>query len=338
MGQVIMKLSTLALGALMFAAMASAGWADETLKFRYDGVSYSKGNLPTTLRQGLHEIEVEASNRKRKEIERYVIDLYIAERAVLENRPIANVRQELIFGAPPDDATTRAFYDDNQDRIGAAYDDVKEQLSQFLAQRIAQENVAALLSLIANEKGYTAYIPRPRAPKLGVTTEGYPAKGPGDAAVTLVEFSDFQCPYCRDASTAIDKLIAAYGDQLRVVYRDFPINPSGVSREIAKGGVCAAAQDMFWPYHDRAFALQGELTLESATGLAAELELDTDTFAACLADDATEALVAASEAEALALGVTGTPTIFVGGRLVQTGADLETALAEAIEAELAEQR
>lgn len=333
-----MNLTTSTLGALALFAAATIASAESDTTFRYGGVTYAGETLPQSLRQRLHEIALEAAERSRQEIDRYVLDLYVTERAVLADRPVDDVRQELIFGPPPDEATLRAFYDDNKDRIGAPFEQVKDQLTQFLAQRIAQENVTALLSRIAAEKGYVAEIEVPRAPKLEIATEGYPVKGGAEAEVTIIEFADFQCPYCEAATTAIDNLMKIYGDRIRVVFRDLPVNPSGVSRKVAEGGVCAAAQGAFWPYHDRAFSQRADLTAETPPLLAAELGLDADDFAACLADEATTARVAASEAEALSLGVTGTPTFFVEGRLVSAGPDLEAALAAAIEAELAEAR
>lgn len=319
---------------VLVAALAAKATAAEPEGFRYDGVTHAGASLPTALRQRLHEVDLEAAERKRREIESFVVDRYVTERALLDNRPIDEIRKELIFGEPPDEATLQTFYEDNKARIGAPFDAIRDQLRQFLAQRIAEENIKALLARIAVEKDFFALVNEPDAPVFEIATEGYPAKGGEAPLATLVEFADFQCPYCKAAMPAIEAMIAKYGDRLRVVYRDLPVNPSGVSREVAKGGVCADAQGAFWPYHDLAFARQAELTKETPTALAAELGLDAEAFAACLEDPATGGRVVASEREALELGVSGTPAFFVNGRRVRVGEAVEADLAAAIDAAL----
>lgn len=139
--------------------------------------------------------------------------------------------------------------------------------------------------------------------------------------MTIVEFSDFQCPYCkRFRDQTFDALIEQYGDQIRIVYRDFPldsIHPE--ARKAAEAAECADDQGKFWEYHDLVYANQQVtgLGLEALGGFAEELELDMDEFNECLESGKYADEVSADLADGTRYSVTGTPTFFINGvRLV----------------------
>ena len=128
---------------------------------------------------------------------------------------------------------------------------------------------------------------------------------------------------------------ARYGDRLRVVFVDFPINPSGISRIVARGAACAAEQGRFWDYHDLAFERQRQLDASAPGTLAAALKLDMTAFQSCLAAPRAQAVVARGAAEAARLGLDSTPTLFLNGRRLILPS-IERDLPVAIEAALAE--
>lgn len=140
------------------------------------------------------------------------------------------------------------------------------------------------------------------------------ARGPANAPVTLVEFSDFQCPFCKRAEQTLRALEQQYPGKLRVVYRYFPllpIHPDSVTA--AEAAQCAAEQGKFWPYHDILFTKQNALGSPDLEKYAQELELNMQRFDACLNTDATVSRVAGDVAEGNRLGVNGTPTFFING-------------------------
>lgn len=149
-----------------------------------------------------------------------------------------------------------------------------------------------------------------------VSVDDDPASGPADAPITIVEFSDFNCQYCgRFARDTLPLLRQNYGDQIHFVYRDFAIlGPSSLEAAIASE--CANDQNAFWVYHDLLFANQGNFSQESLVSYAAQAELNTEQFIACLLDSAVRQEVLADTAEAQRLGATGTPTFFINGRPV----------------------
>ena len=168
-----------------------------------------------------------------------------------------------------------------------------------------------------------------------VSVDDDPYMGPEDAPVTIVEFSDFQCAYCgRFREQTFDTLIDAYGDQVRFVYRDFPLSSMHPqSQKAAEAAQCAHDQEMFWPMHDLLLSNQSSLNDDSYTQFAQELQLDVEAFDQCLESGKYEDEVLADLEDGLEYGVTGTPAFFVNGRLLMGALPFEQ-FSAAIEAEL----
>ena len=142
-----------------------------------------------------------------------------------------------------------------------------------------------------------------------------PALGAQDAPVTIVAFSDFDCAACRQLMPKVHRIVAESSDDVRLVYRHFPLRLNGTSMERALAAECAFRQDAFWPMHD---ALLGDAgaNVDDVTGMAQRLGLDPETFATCLDEPQTIARVKADRVTGQRYGVEGTPTLFVNGRKV----------------------
>jgi protein-disulfide isomerase len=142
-----------------------------------------------------------------------------------------------------------------------------------------------------------------------------PMLGDRAAPVTLVEFTDFQCPYCkRLAQDTLPEIKKAYVDTGRVRYvaRDLPLSIHRKAPKAAEAAHCAGDQDKYWPMHDSMFVHQDQLEPEQLVAQAGELGLNTETFKDCLDSGKYKAQVEASAAEAAKLGITGTPTVLLG--------------------------
>lgn len=141
------------------------------------------------------------------------------------------------------------------------------------------------------------------------------AKGDAAAPITIVAFSDFECPYCAVAAALLEQLMQKYQGKLRVVMKHFPLPQHEFAFPAAKAAVAAGAQEKFWPMHDALFAKQSELSTKVIEQLAKELKLDLNRFRKDLRSEATEAKVKAEMDEATRLAVRGTPTLFINGRM-----------------------
>jgi Na+/H+ antiporter NhaA len=157
-------------------------------------------------------------------------------------------------------------------------------------------------------------------------------RGRVDAPLTLVEYADFECPFCARATGVADELLARFEDELRYVFRHLPLPDVHPHAELAaRAAVAAQGQGRFWEMHDILFARQGQLEFEDIFGYAAELDLDVEQFLRDLESEDTAARVRADVASAEASGVRGTPTFFVGAQRHRGPHDTET-LARALEA------
>jgi protein-disulfide isomerase len=169
-----------------------------------------------------------------------------------------------------------------------------------------------------------------------VPVDDDPVLGPADAPITIIEFSDYECPYCRQWHTQVyQQLIDAYGDQIRFVYRDFPlesIHPNANSA--AQAANCANEQGEFWAYHDLLFGMELDLGEDTYLQYASQLDLDQAAFKACLDSGRYQEEVQADFDFAANLGVRSTPTFFINGIAV-VGAQPFDIFQQVIERELA---
>lgn len=145
--------------------------------------------------------------------------------------------------------------------------------------------------------------------------QGRPSLGPDDALVTIVTFSDFQCPYCARLGPVVHELPGRHED-VRIVFRQLPLPNHDRARPAAIAALAADRQGKFWPMHDALFAAQGELSDDDLLERAEQLDLDLDRFSADLQDPALAQIVDEDEALARELKVSGTPASFVNGRFV----------------------
>jgi protein-disulfide isomerase len=156
---------------------------------------------------------------------------------------------------------------------------------------------------------------QPQYKRYDIPTDGYPSLGSDDAKIVIVEFSDFQCPYCRKFhDETYQALLDSYPGQIRFVYRNLPLpptmHPAAMSAAIAS--LCANDQNSYWEYHDKLFSSE---TLDEATYIqyAADLGLDVETFTACLSSGSHDAEIKADVEFSSNLGIQSTPTFFVNG-------------------------
>ncbi len=160
----------------------------------------------------------------------------------------------------------------------------------------------------------------PKGAFANVATSDDPAIGPSDAKLTIVEFVDYECPFCNVESSIVRELASKYQDKVRWVIRDFPVvelHPRAAAA--AEGAGCAEAQDKYWPMHDRLFAAAfgNELSLEEIDRAAEQSGLDMGVYRACMSLHARLDEIQRDVSDGLAAGVRGTPTFFLNGNRIE---------------------
>jgi protein-disulfide isomerase len=227
------------------------------------------------------------------------------------------------------DADIDTFYTENQARIQQPKDKIVEQIRAYLKQTRLQ--TAEKDFFAEAEKNFkVTYLIEPM--RVEVAAAG-PAKGPDSAPVTIVEFSDFQCPYCKRVLPTLAQVHEKYGDKVRVVYRHFPLSIHPNAQKAAEASLCAADQGKFWEMHDLLFNEQQKLAVEDLKEKATRLGLDGAAFGQCLDSNKHQQTVLTDARDAAAAGVDGTPAFFINGRFLSGAVGLDK-MAELIDDEV----
>lgn len=320
---------------LVAACSASSVIATEAspILFSWGDQSYKVSDFTDGLQDAAYQVEAERYEKMQRLADSMLLELHLKSEADKQGSTISAVAEKLLATPPPSDSEISKFYEENKANINQPLEMVKDQIVGFMLQQGMEKKRSVLVAELKAKQPFKLSITPPHAPVLTIKTEGYPFKGAENASVTLIIFADYQCPHCKMESAELKKLMAKYGDKVKMVYRDFPINKSGISTKVAEGAECAFQQGKFWEYHDMAFELQAGLDKNSPNDFAEALELDTKKFAQCLSDPATARRIEDSKAEAMMLHVTATPTVFINGRKQSNqghGAGLEAAIKTAL--------
>jgi protein-disulfide isomerase len=233
----------------------------------------------------------------------------------------------------PTDVEVSAWYAENQPRLGGrSLEEVQPQIVQYLQAQKRQDAQIRLQERLNEEYGVEVFLERFR---LTFDHTGSPSFGPDDAPVTLVEFSDFECPFCARFFPTLQQVKASYPERVRIVYRQFPLtNLHPNAFKAAEASLCAHDQGSFWEMHDLLFQEQASLTVRDLKEKAGRLGLDQDAFDQCLDTGQKVAQVQEDFAEGQRVGANGTPALFLNGVPVEGGAVGFEVLEPLIEQEL----
>ena len=299
---------------MLLGVLTAHGAAAADDLFRFNGRTYGADLASPKLRALLYDLENQYYQQRSALADELLFERYLQAEAGTRGVEPAKLAEELLRIQPPGEEDIRSFYDANAARIGQSYEQVRERIEQHLTEQRLRAAKAKLIAGIKKSSDYQSLLTPPEPPPLDIATDGFPRKGADAPRFTIVEFGDYQCPNCAKAARVLRRIIDQYPEEVQVIYMDFPINRSGVSRLVAEGAACAQRQGRFWDYHDLAFEQQSRLDGDAPLALARALELDETAFAACLAGRAPKTQVARAASEARRLGLTGTPSIFVNGR------------------------
>lgn len=319
----------LAAGAL---ACASSQQGDGQVVASGHGLRVTMDELDEAVRNDLFQRETQGGNPAiLYDLRAQTLDGLIRGHVLEQEAASQNVSVDELLAQTPEVTADEvsAFYQENEARMqGASLEDVEEQIRRFLGQRKQEDRVSALIQSAQID----VQLERPR---FQVDPVG-PSLGPSDAPVTIVEFSDFQCPFCSRAVPIVKNLVKANPETVRVVYRHLPletIHPRARDASIASG--CAEDQGKFWEYHDALFENPGRFSDEDLARVAGEVGLDDAAYAACFEARTPEARVNADIEAARVAGVTSTPAFLVNGILMK-GAQPVEAFQQVIDSELAQ--
>jgi protein-disulfide isomerase len=263
-----------------------------------------------------------------------VRDRVLREAAKEQGRTIDEMLLTEAGSIEPSDADVAGWYQANKERLGGqSLDDLRSRIVEFLRTERKRAAAVKVEDRFIKAGKLAIHLEPYRVP---LRNDGAPSIGPANSPVTLVEFSDFQCPFCRGFVPTLKRIEDAYRNRVRIVYRQYPI-PSlhPFAQKAAEASLCANEAGKFWEMHDLLFQEQDRLSVDDLKAKAARLGIDRPKFDACLDSGRLASRVAEDVREGTRAGVTGTPALFVNGVVVEGGAVGFDAVARALDAELA---
>ncbi len=310
----------------------------KTVVAKYNGKSITLGDLESAPGgEKLFEME-----EQRYQTRRQVIDQLIFKELVGAKAKEKGLSEEAWMQAeidqkvkPPSDQEINDLYEKNKDQMppGTTLEMVKPRIIDYLTRDQKGTLVRALFDDLKKQAGVEIMLSAPKKPKKEVEAKG-PARGPEGAKVTIVEFSDFQCPFCSKAHDTVEEVMNAYPGKVRLVFRHFPLDFHAQAPKAAEAALCANEQSKFWEYHDVLFKNQSKLQVDDLKVHAQQLGLDASKFNECLDSGRMAATVKTDTEAGHKVGVSGTPAFFINGQML-SGAQPLDEFKRIIDAELA---
>lgn len=292
-----------------------------------NGQSIYEGDFSPTVQMQLRHIHDEEYKLKKQAIEAMMSAKVLENEAKKKNITVDKLLETEVDSKVPDPNPDEiaAYYKAHQSQIGKSFDDVKLMLGPALkgmeVQRARQKYARDLL-MQAEADNEAVLLLHP--PTVNVSIDPGRVRGNENAPVTIVEFADFGCPYCRQAESTISQVLAKYPREVRFAYRDYPVTSLHPNAEIAaEASRCAAAQGRYWEFHDFLFANPDKQSQAALLQEAGALHLDDKKFNACITSGQYKSQIQQDLQEGMRAGVRGTPAFFVNGVFLEGAQPVE---------------
>lgn len=307
-------------GAPPAAAKAPAANADEGVVAAWSGGQLTYGELKQDIATELTRLEAD-----------YLTNRYDAEAAALDDRVNqaileAEAKKQAIDvsallkkevedkAAAPTEAEIKELYDANARKLrGQTLEEVRPDIERAVRQQKQGERFGVYMSELRKAYGLNLQLPYPDLPRIDVSADDDPFTGPAEAPVTIIQFAEYQCPYCGKARESLEEVEKTYPGKVKFVFRDFPLGFHNRAIPAAVAANCAEKQGKYWEVHDALMSNQRALEDADLERVAREAKLDLEKWQACRKDPAMEAEIRKDMEDGQKAGVSGTPAFFVNG-------------------------
>lgn len=314
--------ATLALASLLLAAVAAAQAPPPPAGAlaRVGDETITQAEVEGGLAAELSRLDQQRHSLIEGRLDQLIGDRLIAQEARRRQVPLDQIVKAEITDKTPvvSGGDVEAFITQNRARLPRMDEnELRGRVADYLRAQAAAQQRQAFVTTLRARADVRVYLKEPEPLRVQVDPARGFVRGPKEAPVTIVEFSDFQCPFCKTVVGTLKQVAAKYPDRVRWVFRDFPIpglHPGAPpAHEAAR---CAGAQGKFWEYHDVLFERSPRHSPDELKQYAKELGLDEAGFAQCFDRGQFREAVAADMQEGARVGVTGTPTFFINGRML----------------------
>ncbi|MBF0260201.1 MAG: DsbA family protein [Magnetococcales bacterium] len=288
--------------ALLWLSAPLPAWAEPVAKV---------GSWVLSLEEVDRALAVKIHELRETKIRELVLEHILTVKGAEEKVPPEQVVEKLMGKVPdPSAAEIKAFIQKNKDQLPNNGEGMDEQIKEHLSDEAKKEAEGKVLTMLLKKFEPEILL---KAPRFTVTGPEDLSRGDAKAPVTIIEFSDFECPYCRRAQATLKKVTEAYGDKVRMVFRHYPLPFHAKAPKASEAAQCAADQGKFWPMHDVLFEDKAGLDPADLKKTAKTIGLDMAAFDKCFDSGKHGARITADLTDGKKLGVTGTPTFFING-------------------------
>jgi protein-disulfide isomerase len=302
-----------------------------------NGQAITAAELDQALADQLDRLQGQLYETKRRKLDELIENRLLAQEAARRSLSVDALLEAEVNSKLPavTDEEVHTFFEANKKNIEGEEAARREEIRDYIRGQKQAARRKEFVDSLRQQAAVAIQLELPPFYRASVSTEGAPARGPATAPVTIIKFEDFHCPFCRRAHATLQALQARYGDKLRIVHKDFPLEGlhPGATRS-HRAARCAGEQGKFWEYQDKLYEIPPKPTPEKLKGVAQELGLDVAAFEGCFASNKYDAAIEKDFDEGEALGVTGTPAFFINGRPLRGAQPIEN-FVRVIEQELA---
>jgi protein-disulfide isomerase len=275
----------------------------------------------------LSQLEEQIYNLKREQLDSLIAERLLAQEAARRAVSVVALLEAEVSSKvdPVTEQEVEDFFQKNKALLTGDEAGFREKIRVFLGQQKTSARRKIFVDSLRSQAKVLVHLKPPILARLDVPIADAPVRGSVEAQVTIVEFSDFQCPFCKQAQSTLSELLDRYVGKVKLVYRDFPVDSiHRLARRAAIAARCANDQGKFWEYHDVLFSESPKLGPTDLKRYARQIVLDTPKFDACMSSNQTHNMAVQNDlAEGKKLGVTSTPAFFINGRPLSGAQSLE---------------
>ena len=297
----------------------------------------TQGDVETSLRPLIFSVQQQVYALRKQDLELKVNDTLLTQAAQKKGITTRALLEAEVSAKVPavTEAQAQAFYNENKDRISGEFPQVKAQIVQYIQESKEREATVAFAEQLRRAATLQINLTAPESPAFSIATDDQPVKGNPKALVTIVEFTDFECPSCAKQLPLLDRIVNEFGDRVRLVVRDFPLSQHAHARKAAEAAEAAREQGKYWEYVTVLFRNQSALGVDKLKQYATEVGLDRARFDASLESGKFTEQVQRDVMDARKLGVNGTPALYINGKRLSDNSyeSLKSAVETALKSE-----
>ena len=283
-----------------------------------NGKQITMGDIENSLQPLIFNVQEQVYALRKQDLDVKVNDTLLSQeaqkrqvttRALLDTEVTAKVPRVT-------DEQAQAFFNENKERISGDFAQTKPQIIQYMQEAKEREATLAFAEQLRRASKVEINLSAPESPVFEISTDDQPSKGNPQARVTIIEFTDYQCPTCAQQQPVIERIMKEFGDRVRLVMRDFPLSQHAEAAKAAEAAEASREQGKYWEYVDVLFRNQSALGVDKLKQYATEVGLDRTRFDASLDSGKFAEKVQRDVMDGRKLGVNGTPTLYVNGKRV----------------------